>query len=261
MIKNRWFCPIEENISGKIKAVLQGNEAGASKESLRRLELFNKQFNLIEARMKRINSRLLINKSYKPATVIIGKLKDPDRRWTDGAIEYLSEDDFIFRVFMYFDEHENKFDFSSNHQFDIYKDREVCHDNAILMYIEHQEGGIVYVGGVDIGIYSSDKSIQDINEGDKEKYLAVFDKMEKNLLKITADAEEYFEELFNDNTEKIIDIIEVAVCEFADASLKRQQGLCIEYTISSDDIFQSAYTSYQLRVLENGKIDGVGIHI
>lgn len=163
---------------------------------------------------------------------------------------------------MWFDEHENKFKFSDcNHQFDIYRACDVCHDSAVLMDIEQQEDGIVYVGGIDIGSFFSDKSIQDINEGDKEKYLRLFDKMEKNLLKITVDAEKYFEGLFNDKTEKICDIIEVVACEFADASLKRQQGLCIEYTISSDDFFQTAYTSYQLRVLENGKIDGVGIHI
>ena len=37
-IKNSWFWPIKENIDGKIKAMLQGNETGVSKESLRRFE-------------------------------------------------------------------------------------------------------------------------------------------------------------------------------------------------------------------------------
>lgn len=58
-IKNSWFWPIQENIDGKIKTMLQGNETGVSKESLRRFELFNKQLDLVEEGMKRINPRLL----------------------------------------------------------------------------------------------------------------------------------------------------------------------------------------------------------
>ncbi|WPC39857.1 hypothetical protein [Clostridium sp. JS66] len=256
--KNNWFWPVKE----KVLFVLQGDEKGASKETLKRMEVFNTQVDLINAGMKRINGRLLIDKTYKVSTVIIGKLKNSDRIWTDGAIEYLSKDNYIFRVFMNFDKEEGIFKFTTcDYQFDIYKAAEVCHDNAVLMDIEQQEDGIVYEEGIYIGEFFSDKEVQDISEGDREKFLAIFDKMEKDLLKITKEAEKYFKELFADESKEIQDIIQVTACEFADASLKRQQGLCIEYTLSSEDFFQGVYTKHQLRVLENGKIDGVGIHI
>lgn len=148
-----------------------------------------------------------------------------------------------------------------DYQFDIYKANEVCHDKPVFMDIEQQEDGIGYDGGVYIGDFFADKEIQSINEGNREKYSALFDKMEKDLLKKVEDGEKYFKELFKDGTKEIQDIIQVTACEFADASLKRQKGLCIECTVSSDDFFQQVYTKYQLRVLENGKIDGVGIHI
>lgn len=259
---NICFWPIEEYIFEDIKVVLQGTESGILKESLMKLEILKKQTYLIDFGIKRINERLLIDRVYKPSALIIGKIKDADRIWNDGAIEYLSEDNFIFRVFMSFDKNDMKFKYSNcNYKFDIYRLGEVNHEDVIKMDVSEEEDGIIYVGNIDVGEFNCDKEIQSINDEDNEKYLLLFDKMEKHLLDITANAEKYLQEVLNDKSKKIIDIIQVTACEFTDASIKKQDGLCIEYSVSDDDIFQVAYTSYQVRVLENGNIHGVGIHV